>query len=95
MSSLILPMSTVTNIVTHQVRINADQRVTREPICTAKCLRVLESRNDKGEPVTLCSPTICVISQGDKIRPGDDEPLGTNRGRLGITGDVSLATRIY
>ena len=67
-------MATMTHIVTYQVRTDAKELVTLKSICTTKCLWILESRYNKSEQIVLCPPTVCLVSQGHKIGPRDDEP---------------------
>jgi len=86
---LILPMATMTNIVTHQVWADANEGVTLKSICTTKCLRILESRYNKSEPIVFSAPTVSLVPQGHKVGPRDDEPIGSNWAGLGVTGNVS------
>ena len=75
-------MATMTDIVTDQVRTDADEGITLKSICTTECLRILESRYNKSEPIVLGTPTVCLVPQGHKVGPCNDEPIGTDRAGL-------------
>ena len=87
---LVLPVSTVTDAVTDQVRTDTDVRVALKAASTAECLGVLESCDDEAEAVVGGAPAVRVVAQGDVVGPGDDEPVAAHRAGLGVTGDVGL-----
>ena len=86
-------MATMTDIVTDQVRTDADEGITLKSICTTECLRILESRYNKSEPIVLGTPTVRVIPQGHKVSSSNDEPIGTNWSCDWVTGDMSLPSK--
>ena len=91
---LVLPVPAVADVVAHQVGADTEEGVALKSICAAKCLRVLESRDNESEAVVLGAPAVCLVSQGDEVGPGDDEPLGPHRAGLGVTGDVGLEHKL-
>ena len=75
---------------TYQVLADADVGVTSERISAAKCLWVLESRDDEVESVVGGPPAVGVVPQRHEVGPGDDEPVTAHAQRLRVTRDVSL-----
>ena len=71
-------MATVTHIVTHQVRTDADVGATLKARVAAQALGVLEGGDDKGEAVGVGAPAVSVVPQGDKVGPGDDEAVAAH-----------------
>ena len=71
-------MATVTHIVAHQVRTDADVGATLEPGAATQALGVLEGRDDEGEAVGVGAPAVRVVSQSDKVGPGDDEAVAAH-----------------
>ena len=71
-------MATVTHIVTHQVRTDADVGPTLEAGAAAQTLGVLEGRDDEGEAVGVGAPAVSAVSQGHKVGPGDDEAIAAH-----------------
>ena len=77
-STFVLTMPAVVDVVADQVLADADHRVALKARHTAKRLNVLESSYHKRKPIVLGAPAICVVPQGNKVGTGDDEPLRTH-----------------
>ena len=87
---LVFAVCAVAYAVAHEVGTYAEHRIALEGFCAAKGLRVLESRDNKSEPIVLGAPAVRLVAQGYKVGPRDDEPLGADGAWLGVAGDVRL-----